>query len=108
MELVPISHEHIVSTDFDGGEGVLVDLNTKRYYQLNETAMLVWRCLEKGHSLPEIVDEMMAVYDVTPEHATESVEKLLRELQSYQLVESKHTTLENRNEPQRHRGNDEG
>jgi hypothetical protein len=79
-------HDHIVFTEFDGGEGVLVDLNTKRYYQLNETAMLVWRCLEKGKTLSEVVEEMTAVYEVTKEQAAQSVEKLLRNFQSYQLV----------------------
>ena len=37
--------KNVVVTDFDGGEGILVDLNTKRYYKLNETAMLVWRAM---------------------------------------------------------------
>ena len=43
----PIPHDHVLFTDLDGLEGVLVDLNTKKYYQLNETASLVWRGLEK-------------------------------------------------------------
>ncbi|HEV2708347.1 MAG TPA: PqqD family protein [Pyrinomonadaceae bacterium] len=79
-------HNHIVFTEFDDGEGVLVDLNTKRYYQLNETAALVWRALEQGKSTREVVEELTAVYDVTREHATESVEKLLRSFQSNKLV----------------------
>ena len=86
MMTVPIPQEHIVATEFDGGEGVLVDLNAKRYYQLNETAMLVWKCLERGRSLSEIVDEMTSVYDVSIERATVSVEKVLLDLQSNKLV----------------------
>lgn len=79
-------HDHVVFTDFEGGEGVLVDLNTKRYYQLNETAALVWRALEQGKSAREVVEELTAVYDVTREHAAESVERLLRSFQSNKLV----------------------
>lgn len=79
-------HEHIVFTEFDGGEGVLVDLNTKRYYQLNETAALVWRALEQGKSASEVVEELTAAYDVTRERAAESVEKLLHSFQSNKLV----------------------
>ena len=82
----PIPYEHIVFTDFEGGEGVLVDLNTKRYYQLNETAALVWRCLEKGKATDEIVDEMVSVYEVTTEHAAASIDKILRDFQSQKLV----------------------
>lgn len=79
-------HDHVVSTEFEGGEGVLVDLNTKRYYQLNETAMLVWRGLERGLSNDEIVREMTDRYDVSPEHASESVERLIGSLSSHKLV----------------------
>ena len=83
---IPLPQEHIVSTDFDGGEGVLVDLNSKRYYQLNESAMLVWRCIERKLSTDEIVGEMTRVFDVTPEHAARSLEQLLHSLHSHKLI----------------------
>ena len=84
---LPTPHEHVVSTEFDEGEGVLVDLNTKRYYQLNETAMLVWKCLEKRRTRQEIIDEMVSIYDVSSEHAAASVEKVLLDFQSNKLVQ---------------------
>ena len=28
-----LPHEHVVFTEFDAGEGILVDLNTKKYFQ---------------------------------------------------------------------------
>lgn len=83
---LPIPHEHIVSTEFEGGEGVLVDLNSKHYYQLNETAMLVWRGLEEGRSLPQIVGSVTSAYDVAPEHATTSVEKIILDFRERDLV----------------------
>lgn len=82
--LVP--QEHVVFTEFDAGEGVLVDLNTKKYFQLNETGTLVWRGLEKNQTLQEIVGEITAAYDVTPEHASESVRRLLDNLRAFKLV----------------------
>ena len=84
FELMP--QEHVVFTEFDAGEGVLVDLNTKKYFQLNETALIVWRGLEKNRTLAEIVEEITAAYDVTPEHATESVRRLLENLRAFKLV----------------------
>jgi hypothetical protein len=77
---------HVVSTEFQGGEGVLVDLNTKRYYQLNETAMLVWRGLEAGKSVDELRDQMVLEYDVSVEQANASVHRLLSDLQSRRLL----------------------
>ncbi len=82
--LVPV--KDIVFTDFEGGEAILVDLNTTKYYQLNETGALIWRGLENGSTLEEIVSEMQTVYDVSSEHALASVEKLLASLESSKLV----------------------
>jgi hypothetical protein len=80
--------EHIVATQLDDGEGVLVDLNTKQYYQLNETAMLIWRALESGHPLEQIVAEIMTVYRVDNEHAAASAERLLNQFHERKLVRS--------------------
>lgn len=78
--------KHVIVTDFDGGEGILVDLNTKRYFQLNETAMIVWRGLEQGKSIGEIVADFMSAYEVDNDRATVSVERLLDTFQTYKLV----------------------
>ena len=81
--------KHVVVTDFDGGEGILVDLNTKRYYQLNETAMIVWRGLEQGKTLNEIVADFTSSYEVEPDRATVSIQRLLDSFQIYKLVSAK-------------------
>ena len=81
-----IRSDQIICTEFDGGEGILVDLNTKRYYQLNETALLVWKGLEKGSGIEEIVAAVVAEYEVQPEHAKSSVENLMARLRLYKLV----------------------
>jgi len=81
--------KHVVVTDFDGGEGILVDLNTKKYYQLNETAMVVWKALEQGKSVGEIADDITANYEVALENATHSVERILGNFQTYKLLTGK-------------------
>lgn len=82
--LVPV--KDIVFTDFEAGEAILVDLNTTKYYQLNETGALIWRGLEKGSTIDDIVSEIQTVYDVSREHALASVERLLLNLESNKLV----------------------
>ncbi len=81
-----LPQEHVVFTEFDAGEGILVDLNTKKYFQLNETGMIIWRGLEKKQTLEEIVGQITAAYDVSPEHAAESVLRLLDNLRAFKLV----------------------
>ena len=84
-----IAGKHVVATDFDGGEGILVDLNTKRYYQLNETAMMVWKGIEQGKSITDIVADFTSSYEVEPDRATLSVQRLLDSFQTYKLVSAK-------------------
>src|SRR5690349_5960120 len=84
MNLTP--GKHVVVTDFDGGEGILVDLNTKKYYQLNETAMVVWKGLERGKTMTEIVSDITAIYEVTADKATVSVQRIVANFQTYKLV----------------------
>ncbi len=81
-----LPNKHVIFTDFDGDEGILVDLNTKKYYQLNETAMLVWKALENGKSVTEIAEAVTSEYEVSIDHASRSVERLLTNFQSYKLV----------------------
>lgn len=87
-KLTPVTD--VIFTDLDGldgKEGILVDLNTKQYYRLNETGSLVWRGLEKGDGIDEIITQMQQTYEVSDEHARASVEKLLLNLESNKLIE---------------------
>jgi len=81
--------KHVVVTDFDRGEGILVDLNTKKYYQLNETAMVVWKGLEQGKTTREIAADITSSYEVALDQATLSVQRILENFQSYKLVDAK-------------------
>jgi hypothetical protein len=78
--------KHVVATDFDGGEGILVDLNTKKYYQLNETAMIVWKGLENGKTMGEIADDITSSYEVALDKARVSVERIVDNFQTYKLL----------------------
>ncbi len=87
MNLTP--GKHVVATDFDGGEGILVDLNTKKYYQLNETAMLVWKGLEQGKTTTEIATDITSSYEVALDKAKLSVERIVDNFQTYKLLSAR-------------------
>ena len=84
---LPINN--VVVTDFDGGEGILVDLNTKKYYQLNETAMVVWKGLEKGKTPNEIAADITSSYEVALDKAQISVDRIVDNFQTYKLLTAK-------------------
>jgi 5'(3')-deoxyribonucleotidase len=79
--------EHVIFTELDGREGVLVDLNTRKYYQLNETASFIWRRLEKRSSPQDIANELTDQYEVTLERATLSVTRALKNFRSEKLIQ---------------------
>jgi hypothetical protein len=81
-------YDHVIFTDLDGVEGVLVDLNTKQYFQLNETASLIWRGLARGSAVDDIARELTEVYDVTLEHAQSSVEAVVARFRAHHLLNS--------------------
>ena len=58
---MPRPHDHVIFTDLNGVEGVLVDLNTRQYFQLNETASLIWRGLAKGTPVADIAERVDGV-----------------------------------------------
>lgn len=80
-------NKQIVATIFDDGDGVLVDLETKRYYQLNETAMIVWDGLENGSTVADIADQFTSKFEVDQEHAVNSVERILMKFRSLNLTD---------------------
>jgi Coenzyme PQQ synthesis protein D (PqqD) len=85
---MPRPHNHVIFTDLNGVEGVLVDLNTRQYFQLNETACLIWRGLAKGTPAADIARELTELYDVTLDHAQASVEASLARFSAHRLLDS--------------------
>ena len=79
-------YDHIVFTEFDGTEGILVDLNAKKYYQLNETATLIWKGIANKAPIVEIANSLTSNYEVTPEDAERNVQAIVQQLQDYRLI----------------------
>jgi hypothetical protein len=85
---MPRPYDHVIFTDLNGVEGVLVDLNTKQYFQINETASLIWRGLAKGTPLADIARELTELYDVTQDHAQSSVDAAVARFTAHRLLDS--------------------
>lgn len=62
------------------GEAVLLDLQTKAYFRVNETGAQIWRALEAGAGREQIVSELTATFDVSAADAASELDALLREL----------------------------
>lgn len=76
-----------IYTQLSENEGVLLHLDTKRYYTLNETGSVIWNHLGKGLSLSEIAEKLQQEYEVETQQAQNSVLRLGQELNQEKLVE---------------------
>jgi hypothetical protein len=68
---------------------VLLDLNTKYYYNLNETGLRIWQFLDEVSNISEIAGKIVEEYDVDKDRAVRSVKRILEELRKEELVITK-------------------
>ena len=81
-----ISADTVVSTNLGDGTALL-DLRTNQYFSLADVGTVIWRSLQTPRTLDEIVDEVLAVYEVDRADCAQDVDVLLGELIGADLVE---------------------
>ena len=69
-----------------GDDAVLLDLNSKRYYRLNETAAAAYRALEAGEGRDGAIRALVAGFEVSETDAASAVDALLADLSARGLV----------------------
>jgi hypothetical protein len=72
-----------------GGEEVVLDLSSGVYYGLNSVASRVWALVQKPIAVGEIIETILAEYDVDKAECEDAVRKLLAEMREHGLVEEK-------------------
>ncbi len=75
----------VVCTELDEG-AILLNLNTKYYYNLNETGLRIWQFLSELSDGSEIADKIVEEYEVDKDRAVESVRRIIGELYKEGLV----------------------
>ncbi len=66
---------------------VVLDIQTKKYFSLNETGARVWALIREGRKVEDIVSTLLEEYDVTRETAEEAVTSLVDSLAGEKLIE---------------------
>lgn len=76
--------EALVATLSDGA--VLLNLQTKRYFSLNETGTRIWELVQQAADEESIVATMIREYEVDEATARTEVRRILDELIEAQLI----------------------
>ncbi len=69
-----------------GDEVVVLNLARGRYYGLNEVGGQVWRWLGTPRTRQELIDLLVAEFEVDPERAAGDLDRLLGDLRARDLL----------------------
>lgn len=70
----------VVLASIEGDHSILLDLDARRYYRLNDTAAFIWHRLEASQTFDEIVESLLSEFDTSRERAESNLREFLREL----------------------------
>ncbi|MGD8625505.1 MAG: PqqD family protein [Anaerolineae bacterium] len=69
-----------------GGEGVLLNLDTERYYVLDDVGMRMWQVLAEGGDVPAALEALLAEYEVDRQTLFQDLVRLIGELEEAGLL----------------------
>ena len=75
----------VTCTELDKG-AVLLNLDNKYYYSLNETGLRIWQIVEEFHNPVEMSKRLADEYKVDTERVKAGVFKLITELEKEGLI----------------------
>jgi len=78
-------NQHIVTTELEDG-AILLNLNTKYYFNLNETGLRIWQALDETGSPETIVTKLTNEYDIDRKQASAYLHELLEDLEKEGLI----------------------
>ena len=81
-----MAHPETIFTALDNGEGVLLHLETRKTYTLNETGKLIWEGVSRGQSLETVSQTLQAEFTVDVAQAEASVLALATDFLANELV----------------------
>lgn len=77
--------EDVLSTDYED-EAVVVHLESKRCFRLNDTAAAIWRALAERLDRGAILERLHDEYEVDSDTAEEELDRLIDELVDRNLI----------------------
>lgn len=75
----------VVCTELDEG-AVLLNMDTRYYFNLNETGLRIWQIMDECKSPVTIAEKLASEYDVTVARSTASVLSLMGTLEKEGLI----------------------
>jgi hypothetical protein len=68
------------------GEAVILDLNTQRYFSINEVAIAIWEAMEAPAGVEDVVGRLLEVYEIDEASLVGYVEGFVGKMVDKQLI----------------------
>ena len=87
MDQIKLYHknQNVITTELEDG-AILLNLNTKYYYNLNETGLVIWKALDETGKPEAIVTKLTNEYNIDRTHASACLHELLEDLEKERLI----------------------
>ena len=79
LALVPVPNPEFCAREVDD-ETVILSPAGDEIHSLDEVATFIWRRIDGEHTLADILEAIVATYDVEPERARDDLQRLMAEL----------------------------
>ena len=83
---IPRPHPDVVDTCLPNGDVVLLHLNSKQYYSLNQTGSRLWQLMHGNRTVEQLGTEVEGSYDISIEEARQCVVDFAQQLAAEDLV----------------------
>lgn len=80
------ANKRSAACDLDG-EMVILNLDSGVYFGLNAVAASIWHCVQSERQMTEIIEHLMAEYNVSRAQCESEVVALLQNMANYGLVD---------------------
>ena len=78
--------EEVIFTQLDRDDGILLNLETKNYYSLNESACLILNALRRGDSEAGIIKKFTNSFGISPARARKDISKIITYLTEEKII----------------------
>jgi len=81
-------NDKVILTELEEeNEGVLLHLDTKMYYTLNETGIFLWKAIENNNSSKALIEKLYQTYEIGIDKAESTVKEFIAMLSKEKLIE---------------------
>ncbi len=67
-------------------EAILMDTESREFYELNESALVLWNIMTENNNLDDVLNQMLETFEVSKEQVENDLNNFIEYLQSKNLL----------------------